>query len=517
MAGKPEEAILNADLKKQMSLGVILSYVSIVVKLATGILYTPIVLHALGQSQYGVYSLCISFIGYLTIFNAGVNAAYIRFYVQEKTVHKENIEKLNGLFCKIFVVLSAIGFIGGVLMARFSPVIFGDKITSSEYELVRRCFLLLAFIIAIEIFSCLFKSFLTANEEFIFGKSIDVISAILAPILTLPLLLNGANCTSIIGIRLALAIIILTLDIIFCRRKLSIEFHFSKVEKGLFKDITHFMGFIFLQSIMDQLNWQIDKLILARMQGTSEISIYSVGTTFNNLYMTISAAVASVFIAEANRMVALNENQKLNNLFIKTSRICAYVTFIIMIEYSCLGRCFIKRWAGPEYSTSYTIGFLLMFPLTFSLCLGLGQDITRAKNKHGMQIILDFLICIVNVIVSIPLALKWGAIGSAIGTFVSEIILCCIIQPIYYHKVVGLNVLKTYKSLFRILLGGIIPILYGITINNLGLIYENYASIGVHGIIMFVVYCISIYIISFDTYEKELFNKLFERICNVGK
>ena len=73
--------------RKQMSLGVILSYISIAVRLLAGILYTPILLHTLGQSQYGVYSLCISFIGYLTILNAGVNAAYIRFYVQEKTVH----------------------------------------------------------------------------------------------------------------------------------------------------------------------------------------------------------------------------------------------------------------------------------------------------------------------------------------------------------------------------------------------------------------------------------------------
>ena len=31
----------------------------------------------------------------MTILNAGVNAAYIRFYVQEKTLHEENISYLN--------------------------------------------------------------------------------------------------------------------------------------------------------------------------------------------------------------------------------------------------------------------------------------------------------------------------------------------------------------------------------------------------------------------------------------
>ena len=77
--------------RKQISMGVVLSYISIIVKLATGILYTPIMLSSLGQSQYGVYSLCVSFIGYLTILNAGVNAAYVRFYVQEKTINEKGV------------------------------------------------------------------------------------------------------------------------------------------------------------------------------------------------------------------------------------------------------------------------------------------------------------------------------------------------------------------------------------------------------------------------------------------
>ena len=101
---------MNIKKKTQMSLGVVLSYLTIAVKLLSGILYTPIVLHTLGQSQYGVYSLCTSFIGYMTILNAGVNAAYIRFYVQEKMIHEDNVEKLNGLFFKIFIILSIIVF-----------------------------------------------------------------------------------------------------------------------------------------------------------------------------------------------------------------------------------------------------------------------------------------------------------------------------------------------------------------------------------------------------------------------
>ena len=76
---------MNVNVKKQMVTGVFFSYLLIAVKLMTGIIYTPLILKTLGQSQYGIYSLTLSFAGYLTIFDAGTNAAYIRFFVQMKT------------------------------------------------------------------------------------------------------------------------------------------------------------------------------------------------------------------------------------------------------------------------------------------------------------------------------------------------------------------------------------------------------------------------------------------------
>lgn len=489
--------------KKQMSLGVILSYISIAVKLVSGILYTPIVLNSLGQSQYGVYSLCISCIGYLTILNAGVNAAYIRFYVQEKTICEKNVEKLNGLFCKIFIVLSSVCFVGGLLMAQFSPAIFGTKITADEYELVRECFVLLAFTIALEVFTCLFKSFITANEEFIFGKTLDIIGAILAPVLTLPFLLFGYDCTVIFKVRLGVSALLLLLNIIFCRNKLGIRFLFAREESGMLKNISQFIGFIALQSVMDQLNWQIDKFILARTQGTSEISIYSVGSTFNTYFLMIGGAVSGVFIAEINRLVVSGDETRLNGLFRRTCKLFTYLVGFIITVFFIFGRPFVLRWAGAEYSQSFTVGWMLMLPVSFSMIMGLGQDIARAKNRHQIQIVINVCVCVGNMLISIPLAIHFGAVGSALGTFVAEIIICMIVQPVYYAKVLGLEVKTIFLDAVRYLPGLILPVVFGLAINYLGLLKENYVSLMFLGIIYAVIYAISVLLFSMDRNDRE--------------
>ncbi len=491
------------DQKKQMSLGVILSYISIAVKLASGVLYTPIVLNSLGQSQYGVYSLCISCIGYLTILNAGVNAAYIRFYVQEKMVWERNVEKLNGLFCKIFIVLSAVCFIGGLLIAQFSPIIFGTKITADEYELVRKCFVLLAFTIAVEVFTCLFKSFITANEEFIFGKTFDIIGAILAPVLTLPFLLYGWDCTVIFKIRFGVSALLLLLNIVFCRNKLGIRFRFAKEEPRMLKNISQFIGFIALQSVMDQLNWQIDKFILARTQGTSQISIYSVGSTFNTYFLMIGGAVSGVFIAEINRLVVIGDETGLNRLFRRTCKWFTYLVGFIITVFFIFGRPFVLRWAGAEYSQSFTVGWMLMLPVSFSMVMGLGQDIARAKNRHQIQILINVCVCVGNMLISIPLAIHFGAVGSAFGTFIAETIICIIVQPVYYKKVLDIDVKNIFLDVVQCLKGLVLPVVFGLAIHHFDLVKENYISILFFGILYVIVYMVCFMLFSMEKDDRK--------------
>ena len=57
--------------------GAVLSYVVIIVNTLIQLLYTPLLIRKLGQSEYGLYSLVASIIGYLTIMDLGFGNAII--------------------------------------------------------------------------------------------------------------------------------------------------------------------------------------------------------------------------------------------------------------------------------------------------------------------------------------------------------------------------------------------------------------------------------------------------------
>ena len=503
---------MDKNKKKQISLGMIASYLTIITQCLTGILYTPIILSSLGQSQYGIYSLCLSFSGYLTIFNAGMNAAFVRFYVQTKTKDISRVPSLNGIFARVFLVLSALSLFVGLIISWKVRLFFGSKISGSEYELLRNLFIVLAFTTCITVINCIFSSLIIANEHFIFGKFVNLFQIILAPIITIPLLLNGFGAMSVFLIKLILLIGIVIVNAWFCFTNLKVKFEFASIDLHLLRSILIFAGAIAIQSISDQLNWQIDKFVLAWTNGTSEISIYSVGSTLNTYYLMISGAVSGVFIAEVNRLVALELDKKVSELFVKTSRIFALLILLIITGYIVLGKQFILKWAGVEYGNSYYIGLLIMLPVSPVLIMGLGQDITRAKNRHLMLIIINTTVSLLNLLISIPLAMRYGAIGSALGTFIAEIVITVVIISIYWRKVVKLDVAGVYLELLKMSRGLIIPLVFGYAIQKFKMIQISWKSIILWGVSYIVIYAFSMWLFAMNQYEKKLFRNAVEKV-----
>ena len=87
----------------QKKVGVLLSYGQIAITMLSNLLYTPIMLRMLGQSEYGVYSLSSSVIGYFALLYTGMSSTYLRYYSSYRAKgNEDSIASLNGLFLVLF-------------------------------------------------------------------------------------------------------------------------------------------------------------------------------------------------------------------------------------------------------------------------------------------------------------------------------------------------------------------------------------------------------------------------------
>src|SRR5690625_694668 len=220
--------------------------------------------------------------------------------------------------------------------------------------------------------------------------------------------------------------------------KLKMHFSFKKFDIKLMKEMTVFSSFIFVNMIIDQINWNLDKFILGRFHGTVSVAVYGLAAQLNTYYKQLSTAVSNVFIPRVHRIVSKgNPDTELTHLFTRIGRIQFIVLSLIASGIVFFGRPFINFWAGSEYDGSYGVALLLILPITIPLIQNIGIEIQRAKNMHRFRSIVYFFIAVLNLIVTIPLSSRYGAIGAATGTALSLLLGNGLLMNWYYHAKIG--------------------------------------------------------------------------------
>ena len=368
-----------------------------------------------------------------------------------------------------------------------------------------------------------FSTIISACEKFIFLKVIGMIKTVVSPLVSLPLLLMGYRSVALVTVSLILSLITDFIYVYYVLNKLKFKFIFHDFEKGLFKSLFAYTAFIALNLIIDQINWNIDKLLLARFKGTTAVAIYSVGSNLYNFYMLFSTSISGVFTPRVHKIVnqtrenLAEQRKQLTDLFVKIGRIQYLLLALIASGVVFFGKQFILNiWVGKGYDDSYYVALLLIIPASIALTQNVGIEIQRAENKHQFRSIVYTIMALVNLVLSIILCQKYGAIGSAIGTAISLILANGIIMNIYYQKKCNIMVTEFWKNIMKMSAGLIAPIIVGVLLNkfvNLNNIVLFFVSIVIYS----VVYVASMWLIAMNKYEKELVIKPIKTVLRKVK
>ncbi len=496
----------------KLKTGVILSYVNIFLGLVISILYTPFMLRTIGENQYGLYTLVASVVSYLGLLNFGFSASYMRYYSKYKINNNYNaINSLNGMFQTIFTFISILIVVVGLLILPNLGFILGPNIAGPDLVTAKSLFFIMIFNLAIPLLFTTCNVFLIAHEEFIFIKMATLFKTVLNPILSIPILLLGYEA---IGMAIAMLIITFVFELLiglYAIKRLRIQFSIKAFDFAIIKEMAVFSSFIFINMIIDQINWNVDKFLIGRIKGTAAVAVYGVAAQINSYYMMLSTQISSVFIPRVNNLVAKKDSIEISNLFIKIGRLQYILLALVVIGFYTFGKRFVIIWAGENYVDAYYIILIIMTFVTIPLIQNIGIEIQRAKNMHKFRSIIYLLIAIVNIIISIPLIHVYGAIGASIGTALSFIVGNSFIMNWYYKKHIGLNIKAFWVNILNISKGLIVPIFTAILISTC-ITFENILVYLITIACFVVIYVISMFLFGMNKYEKSMVIKSINKI-----
>ena len=459
--------------------GAILSYVNIIATIVVGLVYTPIMLRLLGQSEYGLYSLMGSLVGYLSVLDMGLGNTIVRYTAKNRADGTAETEsKLNGLFLFIYSIIGIVALGVGLVLYANIENLFGATLSTGEMQRARIMMLLLIFNVAVSFPLSIFSSIMQAYERFIFLRVTNILRVLLNPLLVLPFLYWGYGSVMMVVISTILNLACLLANCFYCFRYLDVHFCRGNFEKSFLSEVAGYSFFIFLNAIMDKVYWGTGQFVLGIVSGTIQVAIYAIAMQFMMMYMNFSTAISSVILPKVTMMVAKHVKvSELTELMIRIGRLQYLLVGYIFIMFILVGSEFIQLWAGPAYLTAYPIVILLMAALLIPLVQNVGISILQAMNLNRYRMTAYTICAGIALIISFPLAYQFGGIGCAIATAVSLFISTGIIMNRYYANVIHLGVREFWKNIFSMSKGMAVLLILGFSLKytmNLSLSWKNF-------------------------------------------
>ena len=169
-------------------------------------------------------------------------------------------------------------------------------------------------------------------------------------------------------------------------------------------------------------------------------------------------------------------------------------------------------WAGESFIDAYFITLLIIIPFTIDLIQNIGLAIMQAQNRYDFRAKVYCAMGILNLVLAIPLALKYGGIGCAFATGLAMFLGNGLIMNWYYVKVTGLDITRFWREIGKICAVVIVITILGNSIYNMLKISESKLIFGFSILVYSSIYLIVLYITVMNQDEKDKITSIIKRI-----
>ncbi|NQP52740.1 oligosaccharide flippase family protein [Streptococcus suis] len=452
---------------KQIKIGALLSYLSIILNIGAGLLYTPWMVNMIGQSQYGLYTLANSLIS-LFLVDFGLSSAtarYVSKYRAEKDTQKVN--NFLGIVYKLYLIIDGFIFFILIVVYFFINVIY-KNLTLLEIEQFKIVYLIAGLFSVINFPFVTLNGILMAYEEFIHLKLSEVFYRLFLVAIMIVILLYGGGLYSLVIVNMVVGLAVIAYKYIIIKTRLQISVNFHYCDSFLTKDLFGFSAWSTVSALSQRLVFSITPTVLGIVANSAAIAVFGIVSTIEGYVFVFTTAINGMFMPTITRVFHNSDAEKeLNLLFINVGKFQYAINGVIVSVFLVVGKQFIELWMGEEYITAYYGILLTIIPGLFYNSLQIANTSLIVTNKVKYQAYVNLFMGMINIVLAFVLSKKFGVIGACIAIF-SAFMVRNILLNIICYKVLKLDIFRFIKECYvRMSIPICISVLIGLLMNNL--------------------------------------------------
>ncbi len=350
---------------------------------------------------YGIYSLCVSVIVFLSYADLGFLASSTK-YATESFSQGNEIEEMSligfGGFLTLIISLLASGVF---IYLSFNPEKLISDLESNESIFISsRLLITLAFstpfIVLQRILSIIFEIRLKGY----ISKLITAGTNTIVIISTFFFFRDGnyliVEYYYFQNIMIIVSVIFLLIVLKYRLNYNLLDFFKSFRFSFKFYNLTKRLAF---PSLLGVLSWvvfyELDQIVVGKLDGSKAIAFFTLGLTFASLFRTIYGIIFEPFLVRANYLVGNNDYVGLNEFLKNILMLTAPLTVLPTIAFSLNAEYLVFAWVGRTYEESiiFVKFFSLLFTFSFiSYVSGIFLTSTaRVKEINIISFLMPFI------------------------------------------------------------------------------------------------------------------------------
>ncbi len=489
--------------------GAIISYVSIFANILISFFYTPWMIRQIGMSDYGLYSLIISFISYF-LMDFGLQQAVQRFIAKYRASNDEDkVAKMIGITTKVYLIIDVVIFLVLLILYFFISNIF-TGLTPDELEKLKGLYVIAAIF---SILNFMFKPMagaMLAYEFFVEEKILELINKVGVVVFVCVALYLGADVYALVLINGGVALLSSILKFIVFEKKSKLKIQWGYFDKVELKGIFSFSMWTFGISLAQRLRTSLIPSILGIVSNSTEIAIFALSVSIDGMIYLLSSALNGLFLPKVAREVLNNNHEMMTSLMIQVGRIQLYIISLVFTGLCIFGLQFITLWVGQEFSKAYYILVCGTLVQPVLLTEQIANDLVYVENKVRYTGSAIFITSLVGLAFATIGGKFYGAVGAGIGSEVG-LILYTIWLNYFYKNNLCINISRFFKECH----GRIVPLLFVYAVVS----YFVVLWIGVNSwpqfllaiIVYTLLFSLIVYIFLFNKEERQIIINIIKR------
>ncbi len=446
--------------QKRVIVNTIAQNIRSVINICLSLFSTRIVLEALGQDDFGIYSLVAGVIMMLGFLSNAMLVSTQRFL---SFLHgKGDYEQLKKFFSNSLMLHLAIGLSLPLLFTIFEPLIMNKLliIEADRQQTAKIVYFIVSCTLLITFITTPFRALFIARENIVYISIVDVFDGVLKLGLAYFLFyINHDRLTAYAGIIMLIMLLNLIAFALYARlnyEETCLIPNFKNWDKNIIKEITGFTGWTVYSTGCILGRVQGVSILLNRVYGTFINTAYGIAIQVSGAIQYIATSVQNAMRPQIIKAEGRNDRQEMLLFSERTSKYSYLLLAIIVMPLTFEMPAILKLWLKTFPNETVDIcRCMLLTSLVDQITIGLGI----ANQAIGK--IRDYSLYI-NTIKFLTLPVAWlllycgYGITSVLYAYISLELVCAMMRIPFLHYTAGLS----YKSITqRVLLRIICPTL----------------------------------------------------------